>query len=194
MNEINLLRRLEGNKRVIRLIDSEVQVRQEGKSTDMTLALTHSYSQVTNGRRHLYMVMECGEIDLNKLMLERSTEPLEMDWVKYYWRQVRSSLVARGHEVYQPAQFADAKCHMQMLQAVQVIHDEKIVHSDLKPANFVLVKGAFVLVTSFSCVANSCLPLSLPSSRHSTLPYCSSSTAACTWCPIAARYRLPQTH
>ena len=29
MNEINLLRRLEGNKRVIRLIDSEVQVRKE---------------------------------------------------------------------------------------------------------------------------------------------------------------------
>jgi len=43
------------------------------------------------------MVMECGEIDLNKLMLERSSEALEMDWVKYYWRQVRSSLVAHGH-------------------------------------------------------------------------------------------------
>jgi len=33
-----------------------------------------------------------------------------------------------------------------MLQAVQVIHDEKIVHSDLKPANFVLVKGSLKLI------------------------------------------------
>ena len=36
--------------------------------------------------------------------------------------------------------------HVQMLQAVQVIHDEKIVHSDLKPANFVLVKGQLKLI------------------------------------------------
>jgi serine/threonine protein kinase len=33
-----------------------------------------------------------------------------------------------------------------MLEAVQVIHDEKIVHSDLKPANFVLVKGQLKLI------------------------------------------------
>ena len=33
-----------------------------------------------------------------------------------------------------------------MLQAVQVVHDEKIVHSDLKPANFVLVKGQLKLI------------------------------------------------
>jgi serine/threonine-protein kinase TTK/MPS1 len=33
-----------------------------------------------------------------------------------------------------------------MLEAVKVIHDEKIVHSDLKPANFVLVKGRLKLI------------------------------------------------
>lgn len=33
-----------------------------------------------------------------------------------------------------------------MLEAVQVIHDEKIVHSDLKPANFVVVKGNLKLI------------------------------------------------
>lgn len=43
-----------------------------------------------------------------------------MVWIAYYWQQ--------------------------MLQAVQVIHDEKIVHSDLKPANFVLVKGQLKLI------------------------------------------------
>lgn len=33
-----------------------------------------------------------------------------------------------------------------MLEAVQVLHDEKIVHSDLKPANFLLVEGALKLI------------------------------------------------
>jgi len=33
-----------------------------------------------------------------------------------------------------------------MLEAVHVIHEEKIVHSDLKPANFVLVRGQLKLI------------------------------------------------
>ena len=33
-----------------------------------------------------------------------------------------------------------------MLQAVHVIHEEKIVHSDLKPANFVVVRGQLKLI------------------------------------------------
>ncbi|EJD51621.1 kinase-like protein [Auricularia subglabra TFB-10046 SS5] len=100
LNEIQLLRRLDGNKRIIRLLDSEVQI--------------------IGGKRVLFMIMEAGETDLAKLIAERAGEAFEMDWVMYFWRQ--------------------------MLQAVQVIHDEKIVHSDLKPANFVLVKGCLKLI------------------------------------------------
>ncbi|KIY46524.1 Pkinase-domain-containing protein, partial [Fistulina hepatica ATCC 64428] len=103
MNEISLLRRLEGNSRIIRLIDSETK---EGP---------------TGGKGHLLMVMECGEIDLAKLLQEQQKEPINMVWISYYWQQ-------------------------QMLQAVHVIHEEKIVHSDLKPANFVLVKGQLKLI------------------------------------------------
>ena len=33
-----------------------------------------------------------------------------------------------------------------MLQAVQTIHDQRIVHSDLKPANFLLVEGTLKLI------------------------------------------------
>ncbi|KAI8594769.1 kinase-like domain-containing protein, partial [Dissophora ornata] len=33
-----------------------------------------------------------------------------------------------------------------MLEAVQVIHNEKIVHTDLKPANFLLVEGSLKLI------------------------------------------------
>nr|CAB3493543.1 unnamed protein product [Digitaria exilis] len=34
----------------------------------------------------------------------------------------------------------------QMLEAVNTIHDERIVHSDLKPANFMLVRGSLKLI------------------------------------------------
>ncbi|KAF5389275.1 hypothetical protein D9757_003497 [Collybiopsis confluens] len=102
MNEIALLKRLEGNSRIIRLIDSEVKAGPGG----------------TKG--NLLLVMECGEIDLARLISERSQQGLDMIWIAYYWRQ--------------------------MLEAVQVIHEEKIVHSDLKPGNFVLVKGQLKLI------------------------------------------------
>ncbi|KAH9933113.1 kinase-like protein [Epithele typhae] len=102
LNEISLLKRLEGNPRIIRLYDSELK---QGGST---------------GKGSLMLVMEYGEIDLAKLVQEQQKGPMDPVWVAYYWKQ--------------------------MLQAVQVIHDEKIVHSDLKPANFVLVKGQLKLI------------------------------------------------
>jgi len=63
---------------------------------------------------------------------------MNMVWVSYYWQQVSSpwlnySLLTRS-------------LLAQMLQAVHVIHEEKIVHSDLKPANFVLVRGQLKLI------------------------------------------------
>lgn len=83
--------------------------------------------------------MECGEVDLAKLLTEKQGEPVDFPWVTSYWHQVAvssSDTVSAAHAL---------SC-VQMLQAVQVIHEEKIVHSDLKPANFVLVKGALKLI------------------------------------------------
>jgi serine/threonine protein kinase len=34
----------------------------------------------------------------------------------------------------------------QMLEAVQAVHQENVVHTDLKPANFVLVKGRLKII------------------------------------------------
>ncbi|CAN0555815.1 unnamed protein product, partial [Ectocarpus sp. 12 AP-2014] len=34
----------------------------------------------------------------------------------------------------------------QMLKAVQAMHEQRVVHGDLKPANFVFVKGSLKLI------------------------------------------------
>uniref|UniRef100_A0AAV2MBC7 Protein kinase domain-containing protein n=1 Tax=Knipowitschia caucasica TaxID=637954 RepID=A0AAV2MBC7_KNICA len=72
--------------------------------------------EITNG--YIYMLMECGNLDLNTWLRNRkSVNPLER---KFYWKN--------------------------MLEAVQTIHKHGIVHSDLKPANFVIVNGSLKLI------------------------------------------------
>jgi len=78
MNEIALLKRLEGNSRIIRLIDSELRPGPGGS------------------KGHLLLVMECGEIDLARLLQEQMRDPLNMVWVAYYWQQVCRGSPARN--------------------------------------------------------------------------------------------------
>ncbi|KAM9316608.1 dual specificity protein kinase TTK [Gastrophryne carolinensis] len=69
-------------------------------------------------KRHIYMVMECGNIDLNTWLRKKKTiNPWER---KSYWKN--------------------------MLEAVHTIHQHGIVHSDLKPANFLIVDGMLKLI------------------------------------------------
>lgn len=68
--------------------------------------------------QHIYMVMECGNIDLNSwLKKKKRIDPWER---KSYWKN--------------------------MLEAVNTIHQHGIVHSDLKPANFLIVDGMLKLI------------------------------------------------
>ncbi|KAJ4920546.1 hypothetical protein JOQ06_023077 [Pogonophryne albipinna] len=72
--------------------------------------------EITNS--YIYMLMECGNLDLNTWLRNRKTvTPLDR---KFYWRN--------------------------MLEAVHTIHSHGIIHSDLKPANFVLVNGSVKLI------------------------------------------------
>ncbi|BGP15713.1 hypothetical protein JCM10213_006116 [Rhodosporidiobolus nylandii] len=70
--------------------------------------------------KYVIMVMEAGETDLAGLLAGYSGKPISLNFVRYIFEQ--------------------------MLQAVQVAHDEAVVHTDLKPANFVLVKGRVKLI------------------------------------------------
>ena len=79
------------------------------------------------GQRIIYMVLEYGETDLAKLLAKQErarqqngASDLDENFIRLYWQQ--------------------------MLQAVATIHDERIVHSDLKPANFLMVEGTLKLI------------------------------------------------
>ncbi|XP_063900090.1 uncharacterized protein LOC135119620 [Zophobas morio] len=64
--------------------------------------------------------MECGDIDLAQLLKRQSLHALSENHIRLYWQQ--------------------------MLEAVQVIHNHRIVHGDLKPANFLFVEGRLKLI------------------------------------------------
>ena len=78
--------------------------------------------------------------DFARLLQDQQKEPLNLVWVAYYWQQVGLFFSVPRLRVL------IWSCRNQMLQAVHVIHEEKIVHSDLKPANFVLVRGQLKLI------------------------------------------------
>ncbi|XP_067839975.1 dual specificity protein kinase Ttk [Heptranchias perlo] len=94
-DEIEYLKRLQQHSdKIIKLFDNEI---------------TENY---------IYMVMECGNIDLNTLLRRKKViNPLER---KLYWEN--------------------------MLEAVHTIHQHGIIHSDLKPANFLMVEGMLKLI------------------------------------------------
>ncbi|KAI9740335.1 MAG: Dual-specificity kinase, spindle pole body (SPB) duplication and spindle checkpoint function [Cirrosporium novae-zelandiae] len=71
----------------------------------------------------LVILMEKGEIELEKLLksiLHAENARFDISFTRYYWKE--------------------------MLTCVKAIHEFDVVHSDLKPANFVLVKGSLKLI------------------------------------------------
>lgn len=94
--EIDLLQRLKDEDRVVKLIDFEMRA------------------------SSIYVVMECGEIDLAHVLNARLSQPLDISFVRYY--------------------------AVEMLHCVAAVHRNDIVHSDLKPANFLLVKGMLKII------------------------------------------------
>merc|ERR1719187_145648 len=69
----------------------------------------------------LYVVMEKGDTDLASLLKKyASKEEMTPAMIKHYWTE--------------------------MLHAVAAIHRSKVIHKDLKPANFLLVAGRLKLI------------------------------------------------
>ncbi|KAJ3091324.1 hypothetical protein HK102_000967 [Quaeritorhiza haematococci] len=77
-------------------------------------------AEISRRDGYILMVLEYGEIDLAHLLQKEQGKRLSLNFIRMYWEQ--------------------------MLKAVHAIHEESIIHSDLKPANFMLVEGALKLI------------------------------------------------
>lgn len=74
------------------------------------------------GEGQIFLVMEIGEIDLSHILHNRLTvqDEKDLNFIKFYT--------------------------VELLRCVQTVHKADIVHSDLKPANFLLVKGVLKII------------------------------------------------
>jgi serine/threonine protein kinase len=80
-------------------------------------------AEVSYESKCIHMVMEYGQCDLNKMLSderEKGGGAIDPNVLRLVWQQ--------------------------MLVAVQTIHEARIVHGDLKPANFVFVEGVLKLI------------------------------------------------
>jgi serine/threonine-protein kinase TTK/MPS1 len=99
--EIQLLRKLENEERVIRLFDYEIN----------------------DERQTLSILMEMGESDFSRLLnlrLNADNAVFDISFTRYFWKE--------------------------MLECLQAVHQHDVVHSDLKPSNFLLVQGRLKLI------------------------------------------------
>ncbi|KAI1202302.1 kinase-like domain-containing protein [Nemania serpens] len=97
------------------------------KLTKVERVITLFDYEMNDEKKVLSLLMEMGELDLYTLLKKRfspdnSSENAKFDpvFVRYYWQE--------------------------MLECLAAVHAYDIVHSDLKPANFVLVQGRLKLI------------------------------------------------
>ncbi|XP_015123985.1 dual specificity protein kinase Ttk isoform X2 [Diachasma alloeum] len=98
----------------------------------------------------IYVVMEMGDTDLSRFLKSVATENrrLPLTMILYYWTE--------------------------MLTAVKHIHDNGVIHSDLKPANFLLVRGRLKLIDfGISSTLNAEMTSIVKSTTVGTLNYIS---------------------
>uniref|UniRef100_A0A5K3EZ80 Protein kinase domain-containing protein n=2 Tax=Mesocestoides corti TaxID=53468 RepID=A0A5K3EZ80_MESCO len=118
--ELRALKRVElasASSDVLAVCENEVRLLLSLRDSGRVIAL-YSYELSSN---HLVMVLELAEQDLKShLKLRQENGPLSYPVITFFWTE--------------------------MLACVKVIHDRRIVHLDLKPENFVIVRGMLKLI------------------------------------------------
>ncbi|EEY20017.1 serine/threonine-protein kinase MPS1 [Verticillium alfalfae VaMs.102] len=111
----------QADEMAIRGFKGEIDLLNKLKPVDRVISL-FDY-EMNDEKRSLTLLMEYGELDLNSLLRSRQnpeTARFDPVFVRYYWKE--------------------------MLECLLAVHQYDVVHSDLKPANFVLVKGCLKLI------------------------------------------------
>jgi serine/threonine protein kinase len=97
-------------------------------------------AEVNREEMFIAMVMEVGEIDLAKVLqkqMHSQTQPQQ---------QKKPYADGSNSDYTQLSPFFVRMVWQDMLEAVDYIHANRVVHGDLKPANFVFVKGHLKLI------------------------------------------------
>lgn len=79
--------------------------------------------EINDEKKTLSVLMDIGELDLKRILdprLDEETGRLDLTFTRHTWKE--------------------------MLECVQAIHEYDVVHSDLKPANFVMMQGRLKLI------------------------------------------------
>ncbi|KAH9504714.1 hypothetical protein Btru_062627 [Bulinus truncatus] len=97
---------------------NEIRLLKKLQSCDLVIKLFDS--EYNENEKKLFAVLEYGETDLEKVIGQKETKKIDAFTVGHYWKQ--------------------------MVEAVHAMHQESVIHSDLKPANFLLVSGKVKLI------------------------------------------------
>eukprot|EP01038_Epipyxis_sp_PR26KG_P006260 gene6260-8621_t len=124
-NEISLLQKLKGSPHIIELIDYDVN----------------------KENMYVAMILEPGDIDLAKVLSQKMNELNKIEsGLLSSTGSMGLSNVSKTNKIDLLDPFFCRMVWKDMLLAVDHIHEHRIVHGDLKPANFVFVKGHLKLI------------------------------------------------
>ena len=111
----------EQDELAVRGYKGEIDLLQRLENVDRVVRLFDF--EINEEKQTLSVLMELGETDLNKILnqhLNPEDAVCDMTTTRYYWKE--------------------------MLECVSTVHALNIVHSDLKPANFLLLQGRLKLI------------------------------------------------